>query len=90
MNSEIPKEKQVMKVSNMAENLIGSEILKLAAEINNKIKQGEKIYNMTVGDFNPKIFPIVPYLLNNNLKRIGYLIKLAVPLVINVNDPLLL
>ncbi len=58
MNSEIPKQKQVMKVSNMAENLIGSEILKLAAEINNKIKQGEKIYNMTVGDFNPKIFPI--------------------------------
>ena len=47
-----------MKVSKMAETLIGSEILKLAGEINNKIKQGEKIYNMTVGDFNPKIFPI--------------------------------
>ncbi len=42
----------------MAENLIGSEILKLAAEVNERIKQGEKIYNLTVGDFDPKIFPI--------------------------------
>jgi aspartate aminotransferase len=47
-----------IKVSTMAENLIGSEILKLAAEINARIKQGEMIYNMTVGDFDPKIFPI--------------------------------
>ncbi len=46
------------KVSHMAEHLIGSEIIKLAGEINNKIKQGEKIYNLTIGDFSPKIFPI--------------------------------
>jgi aspartate aminotransferase len=45
-------------VSDIAENLIGSEILKLAWEVNDKIKRGEKIYNLTVGDFNPKIFPI--------------------------------
>jgi aspartate aminotransferase len=48
----------------MAENLIGSEILKLAGEINEKIRQGEKIHNFTVGDFNPKIFP-----LPNELKK---------------------
>ncbi|MFI5221869.1 MAG: pyridoxal phosphate-dependent aminotransferase [Bacteroidia bacterium] len=47
-----------MKLSNLAETLIGSEILKLAAEINEKIKNGEKIYNFTIGDFDPKIFPI--------------------------------
>jgi aspartate aminotransferase len=47
-----------MKVSAMAENLIGSEIIKLAAEVNEKIRNGEKIYNLTIGDFNPKIFPI--------------------------------
>jgi len=47
-----------LKVSQMAENLIGSEIIKLAAEIQNRMKTGEKIFNMTIGDFDPKIFPI--------------------------------
>jgi aspartate aminotransferase len=51
------KEKQIL-VSEKAETLIGSEIIKLAGEINDKIKQGEKIYNLTIGDFNPKIYPI--------------------------------
>ena len=46
------------KVSEMAENLVGSEIIKLAGEVKEKIKQGEKIYNLTIGDFNPKLFPI--------------------------------
>ena len=45
-------------VSKLAENIIGSEILKIAAEVNQKIKRGEKVYNLTVGDFDPKIFPI--------------------------------
>ncbi|MCE3260495.1 MAG: Aspartate transaminase, partial [Bacteroidetes bacterium] len=48
----------IMKVSKLAENIIGSEIIKLAAEVNEKVKQGEKIYNLTIGDFNPKEFPI--------------------------------
>jgi aspartate aminotransferase len=47
-----------LKVSEMAENLIGSEIIKLAAEVNEKIKKGERIFNYTIGDFNPNIFPI--------------------------------
>ncbi len=47
-----------MKVSKLAENIIGSEIIKLAAEVNEKIKQGEKVLNLTIGDFNPKEFPI--------------------------------
>lgn len=47
-----------LQVSKIAENIIGSEIIKLAAEVNEKIKQGEKIYNLTIGDFNPKQFPI--------------------------------
>lgn len=46
------------KVSEMAEKLVGSEIIKLAGEVKEKIKQGEKIYNLTIGDFNPKLFPI--------------------------------
>ncbi|MBL0315332.1 MAG: aminotransferase class I/II-fold pyridoxal phosphate-dependent enzyme [Flavobacteriales bacterium] len=42
----------------MAENLIGSEIIKLAGEIRQLMAQGEKIYNFTIGDFDPHIFPI--------------------------------
>ncbi|MCX8080249.1 MAG: aminotransferase class I/II-fold pyridoxal phosphate-dependent enzyme [Bacteroidia bacterium] len=47
-----------MKLSYLAENIIGSEIIRIAGEINKKIKEGEKIYNLTIGDFDPKIFPI--------------------------------
>jgi aspartate aminotransferase len=46
------------KLSNLAESLVGSEIVKLGNEINRRIQQGEKIYNYTIGDFNPAIFPI--------------------------------
>lgn len=45
-------------VSNKAANLIGSEILRLTQEINQQVQQGAQIYNLTIGDFNPKIFPI--------------------------------
>jgi aspartate aminotransferase len=48
----------IPQVSRLAENIIGSEIIKLAAEVNEKIKQGEQIFNLTIGDFNPKVFPI--------------------------------
>ncbi len=47
-----------LMVSRMAETLIASEIIKLAGEINEKIKNGEQIYNLTIGDFDPKIFSI--------------------------------
>lgn len=49
---------RTLKVSQMAETLIASEIIKLAGEINDKIKNGEQIYNLTIGDFDPKVFPI--------------------------------
>lgn len=49
---------RTLKVSHMAETLIASEIIKLAGEINEKIKSGEQIYNLTIGDFDPKVFPI--------------------------------
>jgi len=47
-----------MQLSQLAETLIGSEIVKLGGEIREKIRKGEKIYNFTVGDFDPAIFPI--------------------------------
>lgn len=47
-----------MKLSHLSETLIGSEIVKLGGEIRDKIRQGARIYNFTVGDFDPSIFPI--------------------------------
>jgi aspartate aminotransferase len=58
MNTTTLNKDNELIVSKLAENIIGSEIIKLAAEVNEKIKKGEKIYNLTIGDFNPKIFPI--------------------------------
>lgn len=58
MSSTLTENKNELKVSHIAETIIGSEIIKLAGEINEKIKQGERIYNFTIGDFNSKIFPI--------------------------------
>ena len=47
-----------MKLSNLSHTLIGSEIVKLGGEIRERISKGEHIYNFTVGDFDPKNFPI--------------------------------
>lgn len=47
-----------MKLSSAAQSITTSPILTIAAEINAKISQGKKIYNLTVGDFNSKIYPI--------------------------------
>ena len=46
------------KLSQLSETLIGSEIVRLGADIKEKIKRGEKIYNYTIGDFDSSIFPI--------------------------------
>ncbi len=46
------------KLSHLAETLIGSEIVRLGADIKEKIKSGEKIYNYTIGDFDSSLFPI--------------------------------
>ncbi len=46
------------KLSQLAETLIGSEIVKLGNAINDRIRNGEKIYNYTIGDFDSSIFPI--------------------------------
>ncbi len=47
-----------MKTSQLSENLKGSEIIKIAGEVKALQSQGEKIYNLTIGDFDSKIFPI--------------------------------
>lgn len=47
-----------MQVSQMAGSLIGSEIIKIGNEVSERIRQGEAICNLTIGDFDPAIFPI--------------------------------
>ena len=46
------------KLSHLAGTLIGSEIVKLGNAISERIRNGEKIYNFTIGDFDPSVFPI--------------------------------
>ncbi|HEY5122110.1 MAG TPA: aminotransferase class I/II-fold pyridoxal phosphate-dependent enzyme [Ignavibacteria bacterium] len=54
------------KVSKLAEAITPPEIIRLANEINDKINNGEQIYNLTIGDFNPQVFPI-PELLKEEI-----------------------
>ena len=56
------------RVSAMAAGLVGSEILKIAAEIRDRIRAGDAICNLTVGDFASKHFPI-PVLLADAIRR---------------------
>ncbi len=45
-------------LSESAHSLVGSEILKIAAEIRTMVAAGKAVCNLTVGDFNSKYFPI--------------------------------
>ncbi|GAA4334401.1 pyridoxal phosphate-dependent aminotransferase [Mucilaginibacter gynuensis] len=47
-----------MSVSVLAQNLRGSEIIKIAGEINELKRRGENIANLTIGDFDSNIYPI--------------------------------
>jgi aspartate aminotransferase len=47
-----------MNVSVLANSLIGSEIIKIGNEVNELKNKGAKIANLTIGDFDPSIFPI--------------------------------
>jgi aspartate aminotransferase len=47
-----------VKLSILAEGMQGSEIVKLGNAIRERKRQGEIIYNFTIGDFDPSVFPI--------------------------------
>ena len=47
-----------MTVSKLAQGLRGSEIIKIAGEINELKRQGQNIANLTIGDFDSNIYPI--------------------------------
>jgi aspartate aminotransferase len=50
------------RISTPVGTLEGSAILKVAAEIRQRIAAGEQVCNLTVGDFDPRQFPIPQYL----------------------------
>src|SRR5258708_39247233 len=50
-------------LSDLARGVVGSEILKIAAQIRALKAQGAEICNLTVGDFDPTQFPIPEALL---------------------------
>jgi len=47
-----------MNISRLANTLEGSEIIKIAGEINELKRKGEQIANLTIGDFDSNIYPI--------------------------------
>lgn len=54
--------------SHLANTLIASEIVRLGATIKEKIRNGEHIYNYTIGDFDSSEFPIPAMLKNEIIK----------------------
>ncbi|MFI5257459.1 MAG: pyridoxal phosphate-dependent aminotransferase [Gemmatimonadales bacterium] len=57
-----PASKRVARISALAGSLVGSEILKIAADVRALAAAGQEICNLTVGDFAPSEFRIPPEL----------------------------
>ncbi len=55
-------------LSKTAQELIPSGIRKISDKVNERIEKGEKIFNLTIGDFSPKVFPI-PEVLKEEIKK---------------------
>lgn len=62
MSDQDPVLKTELPVSEMAESLVGSEIIRLAGNIRKAIAEGANIHNLTIGDFDPAVFPIPEHL----------------------------
>jgi aspartate aminotransferase len=50
-------------LSRLSRGLIGSEVLRIAAEIRGLVAAGQRVCNLTVGDFDPREFPLPESLL---------------------------
>lgn len=57
-----------MKVSKLARNLIGSEIIKIGNQVNDMKANGATIANLTIGDLDSDIYPI-PALLKEEITK---------------------
>ena len=59
---ETPEAPPARRVATMAEGLVGSEILKIAADVRTLRASGTKVCDLTVGDFDPAQFRIPAFL----------------------------
>lgn len=59
------------QLSDLARGVVGSEILKIAAQIRALKAKGADVCNLTVGDFDPTQFPIPDRLLENVRSALG-------------------
>ncbi len=57
-----------MKLSRLAERIQTSPILTFAAELNARKVAGEPLYNFTIGDFDPHIFPVPDTLMEATIR----------------------
>ncbi len=64
----MPEHSSPLPTSVMADRLIPSEIIKLAFDIQKMMQDGQFVYNLTIGDFDPGIFPI-PGPLKSNIHK---------------------
>ena len=55
---------EARRISAMSEGMSGSEILRIAAEIRAMTEAGQRVCNLTVGDFSPAEFRIPKFLEN--------------------------
>ncbi|MGI4873135.1 MAG: pyridoxal phosphate-dependent aminotransferase [Janthinobacterium lividum] len=47
-----------MRISRLADQLSGSEIIKIGNAVSEQVRQGATICNLTIGDFDPQLYPI--------------------------------
>ncbi len=47
-----------MRISRLADQMSGSEIIRIGNAVSEQIRQGATICNLTIGDFDPELFPI--------------------------------
>jgi aspartate aminotransferase len=47
-----------LSLADRVRGLVGSEILRIAAEVRERVASGQPVCNLTVGDFDPREFPI--------------------------------
>lgn len=58
LESALAQPESARGISRMAQQLVGSAILRIAGDVKAKIAAGEDVLNLTVGDFSPSEFPI--------------------------------
>ena len=68
MSGTTVKGSKIEQLSEMAEGLVGSEIIKLAGKVKALQQAGHKVHNLTIGDFDPEVFPI-PAVLREEIKN---------------------